>query len=305
MEGRRVVKSVPIARWDALGEIIKAARARGVAVHVWYSFTHYESPESPEFNPRHKGNPAWAARRVSERVPEKAAGSKYPPIPMEDVCPLHPEARRWQLDLIETLVDRYPALEGIHIEEPGYGYPDFCVCDSCLGLLKRLYGVDQHQVDVHSPLAKDLKCLGTTDFVRSLRERLRLRNPKLVLSTNGGSSWKVDRSLGRDWVPWARFGWLDFYAAQIYTSDQDEFGRSLQAVIDVLGRDSAVAAGVRIEDQGRKNSVETMLRQISIARERGAQGIILFHGKALTEDYLAALKAGPFKQQAALPRNAR
>ncbi len=46
--------------------------------------------------------------------------------------------------------------------------------------------------------------------------------------------------------------------------------------------------------------VETVLKEIEVARQLGAKGIVLFHGKALTDEYLAALKAGPFKEPAVL-----
>ncbi len=296
-------KSVPIAKWDALGELIKAAHEKGLAVHLWYSFTYYKSANSPDFNPKHGGNPAWAARRIDELVPDKTTG-KVVPRRMADVCPLHPEARQWQLNLIDKMLDLYPSLSGVHIEEPGYGYEGNCVCDLCLQLFKSIYGFDETE-DVNGPQAEDLKCMGTTDFMRQLREQIQKRNPKLVLSTNGGYSWRSDRRLGRDWGRWARLGWLDFYAAQVYTTNADAFRQRAQTVISDIGQDCAVFIGIAAEWSGGKNTVETVLKQIEIARQLGAKGIVLFHGKALTDEYLTALKARPFKGKAALPAGKR
>ncbi len=142
--------------------------------------------------------------------------------------------------------------------------------------------------------------MGTTEFMRRLRERLQKRNPKLVLSTNGGYSWRGDRRIGRDWGRWARLGWLDFYAAQIYTTNVDAFHQRAQTTISDLGQDCAVFIGIAAEWGGGKNPVETVLKEIEVARQLGAKGIVLFHGKALTDEYLAALKAGPFKEPAVL-----
>src|SRR5437867_1902570 len=50
------------AKWDALGELAREAARGGMQVHLWYSFTHYKSPQSPDFNPSHGGSPSWAAR---------------------------------------------------------------------------------------------------------------------------------------------------------------------------------------------------------------------------------------------------
>ena len=292
-------KKVPIARWDALGELIKEAHEKGLEVHLWYSFTHYKSASSPDFNPKHGGNPGWAARRIDEIIPDKKTGK---PVPrrMADACPLHSEARTWQLNLITKMLDRYLLLGGIHIEEPGYGYGGNCFCELCLQLFKLLYGFDQME-KVDGVEAEDLKCVGTTDFIRRLRETLLKRNPKLVLSTNGGYSWRWDRRLGRDWGRWARLGWLDFYAAQIYTTNLDEFRTRCKGIVSNLAHDCPVYIGIAAEWSGGKNTVETVVKQVDVARQEGAKGIAVFHGKALANEYLMALKAGPFKERTMLP----
>jgi hypothetical protein len=42
------------------------------------------------------------------------------------------EVRKYELDLIEKIIDRYPDIVGIHIEEPGFNWgADYCHCDYC------------------------------------------------------------------------------------------------------------------------------------------------------------------------------
>lgn len=291
-------KSMPIAKWDALGELIKVAHEKGLQVHLWYSFTNYKSRGSPEFNPKHGGSLQWAARRIDELVPDKVT-NKITPRRMTDVCPLHSEAREWELNLIEKILDRYPLLSGVHIEEPGYRYNDDCVCDLCLQEFKSIYGFDETK-DVSGPQAEDLKSLGTSEFMRKLHESLRKRNPKLVLSTNGSFSWKSDRQLGRDWKHWAQLGWLDSYAAQIYTADITTFQTRTQTVISDLGKYCSVLIGIDVRG---KNTVEVVLKEVDVARQLGAKGFVFFRGDVLTDEYLSALKAGPFKHAAILPTN--
>jgi len=48
-----------LAEWDGVGAAIRAAADRGMECHVWYSFTYYKSPTSPEFDPQEGGDPAW------------------------------------------------------------------------------------------------------------------------------------------------------------------------------------------------------------------------------------------------------
>ncbi len=283
---------VPTAKWDVVGELIGAARESGLPVHVWYSFTCYKSAQSPEFNPRHGGNPAWAARLVD-------ANGKVT-SPMTDVCPLHPEAREWEIHLIEKMLNRYPALAGIHIEEPGYSYTRNCACDLCLSLFKNLHGTDEVPV-ISGPQAEDLKCVGTTDYIRQLRARLLKRDPKIIFSVNGGTDWRGDRTLGRDWRHWAEFGWLEYYAAQCYTADLAYFSRHVQRVLADMSPSCPVFIGVNVSSSSGVNPLPAILKEIDLARKHSAPGVILFSGSALSEEHLRALKDGPFKKPAAYP----
>jgi len=47
------------------------------------------------------------------------------------------------------------------------------------------------------------------------------------------------------------------------------------------------------------------LQEIELARRQGADGVVLFHGRALTDEHLSALKAGPFQKPARLPARQR
>ncbi|HMK65373.1 MAG TPA: family 10 glycosylhydrolase, partial [Thermodesulfobacteriota bacterium] len=100
----RYQKAIPITKWDALGELINFAHEVGLQVHLWYSFTDYKSPRSPEFNPLHNGNPKWAAVQIKERMEP----NKERPKRMSVLCPLNPDARRWELGLLEQVIKRYP-----------------------------------------------------------------------------------------------------------------------------------------------------------------------------------------------------
>lgn len=288
-------KQVPIAKWDALGELVKAAHEKGLQVQIWYSFTYYKSPASPDFNSQHGGNPEWAARQMDELFADPATG-KVRPRKMRNICPLHYDARKWQLNLLEMLLDRYPLVSGVHIEEPGYSGKGNCVCDLCIKVFKLVYGYDL-TTDINGEEAEDLRCTGTTEFMRQLHKRLIKKNSKAVLSTNGAWSWRSDRHSGRNWKHWAQVGWLRFYAPQVYTSDMGVFKSRTQATITDLGKDCPVAIGIAVRWGGGKNSVETVINQVETARKLGAQGIVFFHGKALTNELLQELKAGPFKER--------
>jgi uncharacterized lipoprotein YddW (UPF0748 family) len=299
LDDPRYRSSCPTARWDALGELIRAANAKGIAVHPWYSFTYYKSPASPEFDPKHGGDPTWAARRIDEFVPDPQTG-KTVPRRMADCCPRHAEARVWQLKWIERLLDRYPGAGGFHVEEPGYGYPGNCVCNLCLREFQERYRKDLREC-VDGAEAADFKCAGTTAFMDLLRARLSRRGRRLVLSVNGGCAMDQERSLGRDWGRWARDRWMDMYYAQDYTPDMQSFRRNGARVLSDLRGTVPVVIGIGIMWSGGRNTLETVMAQIQAAREMGSQGVALFSGEEIPEELWTALKQGPFRSPATLP----
>jgi len=296
-------KDHPTARWDALGTLIEEASKHGIAVHLWYSFTYYKSAKSPEFDPKKQGDPKWAARRIDELLPDPKSG-KVSPRRMADVCPQHPAARRWQLALLSRTLDRYPRLTGVHVEEAGFGYRGNCVCDLCQGIFLKLHDTPLPK-RIDSADAEDLRTLGTSAFMRDLREMVLKRDPKLVFSTNGGPDWRSDRKLGRDWARWARNGWLDYYIAQVYSYTAEDFRKRFAKTLSDVRGDCPVYAAIAIAWGGNRIPEERVIRQIDQARRLGAPGIVLFHGRAYTEKLYEGLRAGPFRKPAKLPRPPR
>jgi uncharacterized lipoprotein YddW (UPF0748 family) len=291
------------AKWDAAGQLIAAAHEHGMRVHLWYSFIGGRSRRSPEFNPAFGGDPAWVAVNADQRVPDRKTGAVQPPR-MADVCPDHPEARQWEIQTIERALDRYPLVEGVHLEEPGYTIDNYCVCDLCQQRFKALYGTDL--IDhIGDPTATDFRCANVTAFVNELRTRLKKRPRRLVFSCNGGYRWQRERLLGRDWRRWARDRWLDYYVAQIYTPNLPDFEQRVGQVIDDVGPQTPVIAGIAVQWSTGTNTVENAVGEVDVARRMGAKGVIFYIGHHLTDDYLRALKAGPFAEPARLPAFAR
>ena len=101
-------------------------------------------------------------------------------------------------------------------------------------------------------------------------------------------------------------GWLDYYAAQVYTGSLNDFSTRVQIVCRDLKPDCAVLIGIGVDwSGGGTNTLETVLKEIDAVRRLGADGVALFHGRAITDEHLAALKAGPFHETARLPERQR
>ncbi len=303
LEDAECQKDHPTARWDALGMLIDEAAQRGITTHLWYSFTDYKTARSPEFNPRTKGDPQWAARRLDELVPDSKTG-KVVLRRMDCVCPQHPGARRWHIETLSRALDRYPRVTGVHIEEPGYGYLGYCVCDLCREVFPKLYGMPMDKA-VNTPEAEDFSTMGTSAFMRDLRNTLLKRNPKLIFSTNGGYNWRGDRRLGRDWGRWARNGWLDYYLSQVYLQQVDEYGKRLSVTVKDLKSDCEVYAVIAFAWSGGRNTVDAIVGQIEETRRLGVRGIGLFSAGSCTDELYERLRTGPFRHPAKLPNPPR
>jgi uncharacterized lipoprotein YddW (UPF0748 family) len=292
----------PLARWDSLGEVVKDARAHGMVVHLWYAFSEDKGPHAPEYDPSHGGNRAWAAVRYNEIVP--GPDGKVKPKWMQDVCPNRPEVRQFEIKMINHLLDRYPQISGVHIEEPGYtASGGECACDVCQRLFEQTYHMDLLS-NFRSKQAVDLRCRGTTLMMQELRQNLKQRNPSLLLSCNGGYSATGDRLYGRDWANWARMGLLDFFVAQLYSTTTPRFGVMVKRVVNDLAP-LPVLAGIATDwshsgGGADYNTAPIIVQEVEIARELGARGIGVFYAQGLKEDMVQALAQGPFSRLAPL-----
>jgi uncharacterized lipoprotein YddW (UPF0748 family) len=238
-------KKFPNSSWDALGAFIQECKRVKIAVEPWYPAAGYRrSPEASDFNPRVGGDPDWAAIRITEYRP--GPDGRIAPRAWEDGCMQHPGHRRWQRDRLMKLVRRYPDLNGIHVEEPGYQYPGNCVCVLCREIFLKIYGSPLPDA-INTPEASEFRTVGTSCFMAELMTGMRQEDPRLVLSANGTPFWLRDRqNLGRDWRSWGALGWIDYYVPQAYSLSTDDFRTRVGGVLRALGPDCAVYAGLAL-----------------------------------------------------------
>lgn len=289
-------KDHPTARWDYLGVLIDEAAKQGLDVDMWYSFTDYRDSKSPEFNPAIGGSPKWMAKRLDEVMPGQTL-MKLEDGRVDNVCPQHYQARAWMQTQLERVFVRYPKLNGLHIEEPGYGTRGYCLCDLCQSVYEQLHGTKLTQ-SLDTPMAEDFRTLGPSSFMEEIRAQLAKRHPKMLLSANGGYDWRHDRIRGRDWGRWGNAGWLRYFVPQVYVFDVATFREQLALTMDDIGRYCPVYAGMALDSSSGKNTIEQIVLQIEVSREMGAPGVALFHGAAFTDQHLQILKDGPFKRPA-------
>jgi uncharacterized lipoprotein YddW (UPF0748 family) len=295
----------PLARFDAMGEILRVAARKGIDVHFNYPLVNVRNNPrlpgiAPDFLTACGGNPEWRAWYLDETGQMVESQS--------NVCPSRPETRQWEVDLLGRLLDRYPQLTHFQFEEPGYDTKAFCVCAECRRQYAARYGGDLiAQVQAEAALeqcpdpacagrAAALKCAHLTTLLQQVRVRLGGRAFSYS-ATISYDRWH-DRQLGRDWVRWARLGWLHSVAPMIYISDTAMFRDGLEnGVMAQLDPACTVCAGIGVHFSGslapppgqiapNVNSAAEVVRQIEVAREVArntgrVDGVALFVGEFL------------------------
>lgn len=276
LKDEKYQEAVPQAKWDAMGKLLQEAKTAGVQVHLWFSPWIYKNKyRSVEL----REHPEWAAVRL-DGTPSA-----------EGVCAARPDVRDFELQAILGFLDRYPQLDGVHLEEPGYPWGDYCFCDHCRRQGKELFGFDFKDRPA-DPALGHFKAMVCNDLVFRLRREMLCRAPQMLLSYNGSAGDDPDWYIGRDWVTLARFGAIDFYVPQVYTTSTVEFSKRLQDTIAAAAGRCKVCAGLAITYSGiypKRNTPEELAGQIAAARKASAAGVVVFCRTHLTETELPAL----------------
>ncbi len=266
---------VPGSDWDSFGEVLNLAAERGLAVHAWYPpWTYKRKGRSAEL----LDHPEWVAVR--------AGGTPT----TDTVCFVRPESRQYQLDLLRGLLLRYPALAGLHLEEPGH---PTCHCDYCVKLAREWLGLDIVADHAGSEASlRQLAAFMNGDFFARLRQTVNSVRPEVWLSANGSAGDNPDWNIARDWPTWSKRGYLDFYVPQIYTEDVPRFERLLEETRGALDGGDLVAgmavSWTRIYP--RRQDPANLVAEIRAARQQGAKGIVVFRAALLEDAHWDALR---------------
>ena len=269
----------PQAGWDAYGEIMRAAKQRNMQVHAWFSpWIYKNTSRAVEL----RDHPEWAAVN-SAGVPDT-----------KGLCFIRPEVRQFELDLLAQLVDRYPDLAGIHIEEPGFNWgTDYCYCEHCQTLCRQWFGIEiRKDPEAVRPMLHNLAAFMCSDFFARLQEMVLAKRPGMWLSANGSGGRNTDWYIGRDWTTWARRGYLDFYVPQLYTKSVDAFRQRGLETKSCLGECDLVT-GMAVSWSSiypERQDPQVIKAQIAAARELGAQGFVVFHRDHLYNEHLTAIQ---------------
>ena len=305
LEPRGAALAAQPAAFDPLQEIIAAAHARGMGVHAWVNVNLVGDLSNAANDPRHVADahpealmvPRALARglmRMNPNDPRYAerllAWSRANASRVEGLysSPGSAPVRERVAEVTADLVERYD-LDGIHLDYIRYPGPDFDYSAGALADFRnwaapRLDADLRRRVDAaaeRDPLAwadslPELWGVFRREQVTSLLQRIHLgvktRRPWVVVSAAvlpDTIHARQDRL--QDWPAWARAGLLDAVAPMAYTRDDGRFRGQIEGVMAAVPG-TEVWAGIGSYLAG----LEGTLTKISIARELGSRGVLLF-----------------------------
>ena len=280
-------------RGDALESCLAACRKWGVRLHAWKCCWTVGGVCSPEMR-----------KRLTDegRFQTDIDGNPVPGF----LCPNHPANHRLQVESMTELARK--GVDGINYDFIRYNDSPYrtCFCRHCLAAFEKELGHSltngpQQIVGDKSLFAAwgEFRARSIGRAVCEVSERVRRENPKVEISTTGGGDGTTYRiSCGRDWVTWARAGWVDFVFLMDYDFDVKRFTR-------LIGRQRKVDAGKAFlvpglgpscwQYQSSVEDAETMADMVEAVRAAGFGSWGVFQYDSRTFGYLPLLRKGLLK----------
>ncbi|MCS6919195.1 MAG: family 10 glycosylhydrolase, partial [Fimbriimonadales bacterium] len=221
------------AEFDPLGYLLQRADGAGLQVHAWLNvFYVWSQPQLPRSR-RHVVNrsPSWIARDLNNRYQMTTAGK----VEGVYLCPSNPHVRAHTLKVFAEVAQRYPQLDGLHLDYVRYPYEGYCYCAGCQArfrsaMAERVPASRRAELDRcaagRNPLAwiqafpdewSDWRRAQVSAFVQAFSQQSRRVNPNLILSA---AVWPVPELSAKhklqDWLRWLRRDWLDTVLPMAY-----------------------------------------------------------------------------------------
>lgn len=254
--------------WDPLMVLIDACRARGVKVHPWFCvFTEGEQSkllqEHPEFTAKFESTHRWA-------------------------CACRDEVQDYVFNLYKSLVANYRP-DGLHLDYIRTG--GICKCDFCKSQMRER-GVNIDTVEVRDPAFEEWtnwRVSRLTNFVQRMREFTRNEGLELSAAVFAGYPDCI-RSQAQDWVLWAEEGLVDYLFPMNYTNSLRVAVTRTISHVALVGGKVPIWEGLGKASSASQLTTEALAKQIEGVLDAGAQGVVIFHYRAVTEEDIEAIR---------------
>jgi uncharacterized lipoprotein YddW (UPF0748 family) len=238
----------------------------------------------------------YPEEKLEDRLLQKAPRGFHYASP----CVAYEEVRQYNIKRILGLVEKYPDVDGIHIDWVGqevefYHGPAWvasCYCDACRDGFRRDHGLDPLEIARDSSLHpgmvdkwKRWRLEMVNRYVKELGKTVKGANTDLAFSATAhqtlGHKDVVDGPYAcsgnfQEWGRWMAEGWMNFFTLMAYTCDNAGFRQHLKQVrrAEALAGDKSFAyVGI---GQSYLVDEEQLPQQIEIIRNHGISGFAIF-----------------------------
>jgi len=307
------------AGFDPLALTIEEAHREGIKVHAWiniYLVADLESLPVSRDHPIYR-HPEWLmvprgiATELYDVPPDSGAYldriiefSRLNRNELEGlfVSPAHPGVKDNLLDIWMDIAKRYE-VDGLHFDyvrypNPHYDYSRISIDRFRLEIEKKLTPRERRALIAEFrrdpllyirrfPVAyAEFQRAQVTDLVSRIYNGVKGVKPNAIISAAVFANEEdAARSRFQEWREWLRMGWLDVVCPMAYTPDTEAFRKQLLTAMN-LASGKRVWGGIGAY----KQTAESAIEKIRVAREVGAQGFILF-------SYDSSIKASDLNPQ--------
>jgi uncharacterized lipoprotein YddW (UPF0748 family) len=284
---------------DLLGETLTEAHRQGLVYIAWFEYG-FMAAHKGTMNHLRTQKPEWLSRDIK--------GSEVAPNGFVWLNPLHPEARRFLLDLVLEAVDKYD-LDGVQLDDRivwpyiTMGYDDYT---------KKVYAKEhdgrEPPADEKDPEWMRWRADKINAYAKQFVQELRARRPGLVISLSPAVyPWCWDHYM-LEWPRWAAWTerdaatiegnpaasrlsptW-DEYIPQNYRFSYDAFEKTWLDQVKWMnelgaGRQRDLLAGIRIVGEGKDSPWDQLKRSMDLARQQGNGGHVLWFSRGVLDVY--------------------
>ena len=275
---------------DLLQETLVEAHRNGLNYVAWFEYGFMAAHGSTQ-NTLRRLKPEWLSRDI--------AGNEVAPNGFVWLNPLHPEARRFVLDLMLEAIEKYD-LDGVQLDDRivwpyvTMGYDDFT---------RAAYAAEhagrQPPSDARDPAWMRWRADKLNALARDFVAELHKARPGLLVSMSPAPyPWSYEHYL-LEWPQWARWptgqGW-DEFIPQAYRMTYAAFEVTWQEQISELSKAGAyrpqeLVAGIRIVGDGPDSSWPQLRDSMLLARREGNGGHVLWFSRGVLDVYPRELAA--------------
>ncbi|MFY9618759.1 MAG: family 10 glycosylhydrolase [Pyrinomonadaceae bacterium] len=295
------------ASFDPLATTLMEARRRGLKVHAWLNTSLLANLDTLPTQPEHvyHKHPQWLAvpkpvaaglYRLSPKDPRYrqriVEWSKANRAELEGIYtgPANPKVREHIYKIWMDVLEHY-AVDGLHFDYVRLASPDFDYSRTSLEkfwawlkpniadserrrLAKSLKDNPLAATDAHPDRFAEFQRAQITLLVQRIYREVKKRRPQMLVSAAVfANDENAYTRRFQDWRRWLQMGILDVACPMAYSTDTAVFRKQIEVATSTAhGGGRRVWAGIGAY----RIPVESTVEKIGVARQLGADGIILF-----------------------------